>query len=197
MEPTPKPKTRAQILETAGILFSQRGYFGVSMSQIAKEVGITKAALYYHFESKEELYRVLVARVTDQLASRLKDAVKKAKTPLDKLLGILEAYLIFALEQPEIALLTKTELEDDSLLGEFIAQARSELIELLKTTIVSFGETRRKSEELVIFLTSLCFNVLSQPVFWVYRTPKKMAEWVADLLFPKVTMGLPSKPLNK
>ena len=51
-----KESTRDKILNTAGKLFSQRGYFGVSMSQIAQQVGITKAALYYHFDSKQDIY---------------------------------------------------------------------------------------------------------------------------------------------
>jgi AcrR family transcriptional regulator len=52
--------TRARALGTALELFSRDGYDGVSMRQIAEELGVTKAALYHHFTSKEEIARELV-----------------------------------------------------------------------------------------------------------------------------------------
>jgi len=48
-----KYSTKQTILKIAGRLFSQRGYYGVSMQDLADEIHITKAALYYHFTSKE------------------------------------------------------------------------------------------------------------------------------------------------
>ncbi len=47
--------TRTKILQVAGKLLSQRGYYGVSMRDIAQEMNFTKASLYYHFDSKDKL----------------------------------------------------------------------------------------------------------------------------------------------
>jgi AcrR family transcriptional regulator len=47
---------RDLILDTAAKLFSQQGYKGVSIRDIARACGLTNAALYYHFKSKEDLY---------------------------------------------------------------------------------------------------------------------------------------------
>ncbi|WP_293767693.1 TetR/AcrR family transcriptional regulator [Sporichthya sp.] len=52
--------TRFRALETALELFSRDGYDAVSMRAIAEELGVTKAALYHHFTSKEEVARELV-----------------------------------------------------------------------------------------------------------------------------------------
>ncbi len=49
--------TQKKIIDTASHLFSEYGYFGVSMNDIAKKLNITKAALYYHFTSKSEIYK--------------------------------------------------------------------------------------------------------------------------------------------
>jgi hypothetical protein len=46
--------SRAAILEAAKLLFMQDGFRGISMRQIAEAVGVTKAALYYHFKDKEQ-----------------------------------------------------------------------------------------------------------------------------------------------
>lgn len=64
---------RSRILSESLALFSVRGFADVSMSEIAAAVGITKAALYYHFSGKEELFAHAfaneVATVRDQIAA--------------------------------------------------------------------------------------------------------------------------------
>ncbi len=52
--------TRDRILETATDLFIEQGYETTSLREIAERVGVTKAALYYHFASKAELVEALV-----------------------------------------------------------------------------------------------------------------------------------------
>ncbi len=47
---------RASIIEVAKRLFAQNGFHGVSIDEIVKEVGVSPAILYRHFNSKEELY---------------------------------------------------------------------------------------------------------------------------------------------
>lgn len=56
-----KRKTKKDILELSVSLFSQFGYDGVSMRDVAAATGITPAALYYHFPNKEHLYLDVVA----------------------------------------------------------------------------------------------------------------------------------------
>ena len=52
--------TRARILEAACDLFTQKGYEKVSLREVAEVVGITKAALYYYFPTKEKMFEALV-----------------------------------------------------------------------------------------------------------------------------------------
>ena len=55
--------TRERILDVALDLFTEQGYDGTSLRQIAEQLGVTKAALYYHFESKEDILRALHMRL--------------------------------------------------------------------------------------------------------------------------------------
>ena len=55
--------TKKRILETALELFAQRGYLGTSMSDIAQQLGITKAALYKHYTGKQEILDQIAARM--------------------------------------------------------------------------------------------------------------------------------------
>ena len=54
------PHTRKQILDASLSLFSRRGFARTTVRDIAKEAGITDAAIYYHFESKRDLLQALV-----------------------------------------------------------------------------------------------------------------------------------------
>ena len=53
--------TKEKILLQALSLFAKRGYDGASMSDIAAPLGITKAALYKHFKSKQEIFDSIIA----------------------------------------------------------------------------------------------------------------------------------------
>ena len=57
--------TKERIMEAALELFAQKGYLGTSMSDIAKCLGITKAALYKHYVGKEEILESIVARMNE------------------------------------------------------------------------------------------------------------------------------------
>ncbi|HEX5465200.1 MAG TPA: helix-turn-helix domain-containing protein [Candidatus Limnocylindrales bacterium] len=61
--PAPRSATRERILDVALDHFSRRGYAATSLREIAQELGITKAALYYHFQSKEDILLALHLRL--------------------------------------------------------------------------------------------------------------------------------------
>ena len=57
------PETRERILDIALELFSEQGYDKTSLRDIAERLGTTKAALYYHFERKEDILLELHLRL--------------------------------------------------------------------------------------------------------------------------------------
>ena len=60
-----EPATNDKILDAAILLFSERGYEGTSMKQIAQSVGLTESAIYRHFKGKEDLLAEIIA-LTEQ-----------------------------------------------------------------------------------------------------------------------------------
>ena len=71
----------SQILDTAQDLFLRYGYQGLSMRQIAEAVGVTKPALYYYFQDKEQLFLAVIQkclegieRQIDQIEAEHEDA---------------------------------------------------------------------------------------------------------------------------
>lgn len=70
----PAPKTRAQrqeetrrkLLDAARVVFTQRGFHGATLDEIARHAGYTKGAVYANFAGKDELFMALIDRHIDQ-----------------------------------------------------------------------------------------------------------------------------------
>lgn len=93
---------RQQIVEVAVTLFSRRGYAATSMREIAESAGTTKAALYYHFEDKEALYREAMAVTCRSWAGQVTQAAAEEKDPLMKLRAVTHAYLRLFRDDPDL-----------------------------------------------------------------------------------------------
>ena len=65
--PAAPPLTRDRILDAALALFAEKGYDATSMREIAEQLGMTKAALYYHFEGKDAIVLALLADIEEQV----------------------------------------------------------------------------------------------------------------------------------
>ncbi len=76
---------RAAIVAGATKAFARGGYAATSMEEIAAECGITMAIVYRHFDSKEDLYRAVLA----EMADRLRDCVQETGSPFGLDLGAL------------------------------------------------------------------------------------------------------------
>jgi AcrR family transcriptional regulator len=69
-------RTRQQILATAQRLFADLGYDATSLQMIADEMGLTKAALYYHFRTKGEILHEAMLPGIQRLKALLKEAAE-------------------------------------------------------------------------------------------------------------------------
>ena len=65
--------TKERILEEALRLFAQSGYMGTSMNDIADQLGVTKAALYKHYKSKQEILDSIVEKMNQMDRKRVKE----------------------------------------------------------------------------------------------------------------------------
>ena len=78
---TPRGDTRSRMQQVALELFAEQGYEKTSLREIAERLGVSKAALYYHFKSKEDI----VHSFTDDHFARLDDLIEWGRTqPADE-----------------------------------------------------------------------------------------------------------------
>jgi len=91
--------TKEKIINAAKNLFSKYGYRAVSMSEIAKEVKITKPALYYHFKNKREIYLETIQKSFEALLERLDSPIRLKASFEERFRALLTAYLEFSLKE--------------------------------------------------------------------------------------------------
>src|ERR1700750_1538957 len=93
--------TRARIQQIALELFAEQGYERTSLREIAERLGVTKAALYYHFKSKEDIVRSFTEdyfRQIDALFSWGREQPRSAGTATE----LLDRYITVVMESGEV-----------------------------------------------------------------------------------------------
>jgi AcrR family transcriptional regulator len=68
---------RERLLESAKILFSQRGYYATSVEDIVENAGFSKGTFYFYFKSKEELFKSLVEEMHLNIVKRLENFLER------------------------------------------------------------------------------------------------------------------------
>jgi len=112
------PRTRERILDAALTLFAEQGYDATSMREISEQLGITKAALHYHFASKAQLYAAVMARILDRIEAELMRSLAEGGGPLRRLERWLDVVIDVLAAHPTYArLLLRSLFEDDELTG--------------------------------------------------------------------------------
>jgi len=107
-------KVHEEILRLSIPLFAETGFNGVSMRDLALAVGLTPAALYYHFPSKERLYLDAVGYAFREVTGILKSAVETAHTPLEQLESIVSVSTkMLARNKPLVRLIQWVKLDCD------------------------------------------------------------------------------------
>src|SRR3712207_214617 len=89
------PEGRDRVLDVATVLFRDFGFTGVSMSQISDRAGMTKAALYYHFRDKEDLFASVFEREIERAREHIDEQIAKGGSLRD----ILERIARYTLEE--------------------------------------------------------------------------------------------------
>jgi AcrR family transcriptional regulator len=98
-----KQQTRAKVLAAARKLFSEHGYQGATIRDIASTAGMSTGAVFANFNDKSDLFRDIVATDTEKLAAEMREAAGKAKAIEDILLKIFVAGYAFYRPQMPLA----------------------------------------------------------------------------------------------
>jgi AcrR family transcriptional regulator len=89
-------QTRGQILDTAQRLFTELGYDATSLQRIADEMGLTKAAVYYHFHAKSDILHAVMEPGIQRLAVLLDEAesIRSRRARVERLVAGFVDFLV-------------------------------------------------------------------------------------------------------
>ncbi|MEJ2207872.1 MAG: TetR/AcrR family transcriptional regulator [Anaerolineae bacterium] len=102
MDEGKSPKTQRCILEAAQRLFAAHGYYGTSIRDIVQVCGVSNAALYYHFESKQNLYFEVLRQYIAAAVERLQQADPGQGSYRSRLGSVALAYARLILESQNV-----------------------------------------------------------------------------------------------
>ena len=183
--------TRNEILDASAQIFSQKGYHGTSMQDIALAVNLQKASLYHHVSSKQEILFDLLNRGLDILIARVEEAVDEPGSPDKRLRKATCAYLSTMTEYQDLAsvlLLEYRSLEPDYHDRHISRRDRFELI---------WRDLIREGNEAGIFACDhpslsarALLGVLNWTITWFRNDGPLSAEEIADQISNLFLMGL-------
>ncbi|BCL78751.1 DNA-binding transcriptional repressor AcrR [Ktedonobacteria bacterium brp13] len=184
--------TRENVLRAALHVFSRQGYTASTLEDIAKEAGVTRGAIYWHFQGKAELYRTLLAQGSQKPFQLLGEISSAGYSPTETLHHLIKRLLEYIEEdktfQATIELtLFKSEPGIIDVQGEGLTQkyqgtlAFAQQLEQIFHAGIASGEFRA---DLDIQVTALAFNALINGllVVWLQSSKTFSLKEVADAL---------------
>ncbi|MFQ5515409.1 MAG: TetR/AcrR family transcriptional regulator [Myxococcota bacterium] len=135
---SPASHTRAALLAAAERRFSESGFSETRLEDIASDVGIQRAAIFYHFRDKQALYRAVLTDVFGELIHRAHEALTTGGAPAARIERGIEVWLSYVEGRPSVARLILREAANSQ-----PGQRRT----LLEETAPLIDEFRRVFEE--------------------------------------------------
>jgi AcrR family transcriptional regulator len=96
--------TREAIVTGALKLFAERGFGSTSIADIAGAAGITKGAIYWHFDSKDALFTAILDRIRQDWQETIRSPLLQESDPFRKIQLLFDQYGLFMKKEPEVCL---------------------------------------------------------------------------------------------
>ena len=165
---------REEILAVAMRMFIQQGYHGLAMRQISEAVGVSKAALYYYFKDKEELFLAILNSYLNDMESSI-DAIRaKSGSSADQITQFVESVLRQPAEQRALTRLASQEM------GQLSATSRKKFDKLYHekfigklTAILQEGMDRGEFQSLNAEIATWSLLGIMYPYFYPAHSGEK------------------------
>ena len=191
-----RPTRQAQILETAARLFCEKGFDKASMGDIADAMGLTKAGLYHHIGSKEELLFEIMSYGMDLFEQKVLSRVMPIADPLERLRATLRGHVLLVIrDRPkEVTVILH---ESNALKGRYrdrINIRKKRYIHFLEKTfkeLVKSGVARRVDPSVAAFAMLGMINWIYQ---WYLPGGRLNEDALADALGDVFLGGILARP---
>jgi TetR/AcrR family transcriptional regulator, cholesterol catabolism regulator len=155
------------ILETAARLFCERGYDATSMQEVADACRLTKAGLYHHIQSKEQLLLAIMSYGMDMFEQRVLAEVKDIADPVERLRACMRRniHVVTRDMSKEVTIILHEHARLTGEGREYIDGRKKKYVGFLEATI---AEAVREGKMRPIDPTVGAFALLGM-VLWIYK----------------------------
>ncbi len=161
-----KKNSKEKILQKAGELFSNSGFSGTSMRDIARSLNITKAALYYHFKNKKELYLKVLDRAFQKLNKNLKKNIEVSSLE-QKLFHLIKNYFEWGIEEKNLIKAQMVKFpESDSEIHRKILKFQRKIKNYFGKNLKSALTKEADLNCLISFLLGTMDRMILEAAFW-------------------------------
>lgn len=96
-----RPETRRHVQAAARRLFAERGFFGATVHDIARQADLSVGAIYMHFRSKEDLFVSLFDDAMESFRADLRAVLRRSAPPLERLREVWNLLIRLGQSRPE------------------------------------------------------------------------------------------------
>lgn len=178
---------RDAILKTAAKSFAESGFDRASMSQIAKQCGISKASIYHYYASKDELLFEVLDQHMQNLVRKIEAVKSEGIPPEEYFHQIVETFLMVYLDaddQHRAQLVAKNELSKERLTT--LLSHQREVVRIVNEAIIAIRPDRYKKDSELHAITMTLFGALNWYYMWNHKrnrqSGKEYARTVCNLL---------------
>ena len=185
---------RAGILDAALAVFAARGFHSSSIDDIAREAGISKALIYEHFESKQELYADLLERNANELFERLASALAgvEVESGAARLATGLDAFFAFVEERRDawrILFRDVVDPETSAVLGRMVEQVTAVVAALIAQDPGAQARDEQNDQAIRVLAQMLVGGVQSVANWWAEH-PEVAREQAVEMVMDFAWIGL-------
>ena len=179
---------RETLINKATEVFVSRGYDGTSMDTVARELGITKSAIYHHVKSKEELLRRAINRGTDALASAVEsESHRQDLSALERLRHAVHSSVLILIEYHHSVTLLLRVRGNSAVERDALEQRRQIDMKIRALVTAAIEEGGIRADFPPGLVTRLLFGMVNSITEW-YRPgypvdPETIAEAVTAMAF--------------
>ena len=137
--------TRDAIFDSAASLFATGGFDGVSVDDLAREAGVNKAMIYYHFADKLALYRAVLAEGLSRMGATVSGIATSADAPPKKLDRFIEAFVRMTETRPWMPALMLREISEGA------PRLDADTMSHMRVVIASFAAILTQGQESGVF----------------------------------------------
>ncbi len=168
------------VLRVAIDVFNRQGYDATSIGDLARELGLTKSAIYHHVPSKEHLLESAVDEALDALDAALDEVMAAPSSPEQRLRAALRSSVIVLVEHlPAVTLLLR--VHGNTPVEEKALARRRRVDQRLADMVRQAAESGAIRTDIDPLMTSrLLFGMVNSLTEWVRRDGEAEASAVAD-----------------